>query len=103
MSELHQLQALLDVPARLDELKLLVEHLVESLDGGTLPERPLTKKQLAAVLSVSDRTVDTLRTEGLPCFKVGSSPRFLLSEVIKWLRQRDRSEDGLRLIEGGDA
>jgi FixJ family two-component response regulator len=101
VSELAQLQALLKVPARLDELEELLERVTELLEGGVLPERPLTKTELAQALSVSERTVDNLRANGLPHFKVGMSPRFLLSEAIEWFRRRD-VVDGLRLVEGGE-
>lgn len=48
----------------------------------------LTRKMLASHLKVSLRTIDKLQAEGLPCIFIGRSRRFLLSEVIAWLKRK---------------
>jgi hypothetical protein len=47
-----------------------------------------TRKMLASHLKVSLRTIDKLQAEGLPCIFIGRSRRFLLSEVIAWLKRK---------------
>ena len=53
----------------------------------------LTRKQLAEFLQVTERTVDRMRKEGMPCFTVASNIRFNKEKVIEWLEQnRDATE-----------
>lgn len=48
-----------------------------------------TKKEIAEWLKVSQRTIDTMRTnDALPCFKVGNTIRFPLEAVTEWLEAR---------------
>jgi excisionase family DNA binding protein len=51
----------------------------------------LTKKQLADYLKVTERTIDRLREEGLPCFNVGKVIRFDRDEVLKWLKENGKN------------
>lgn len=48
----------------------------------------LRRKALAAELDCSLRTVDHLQADGMPCVFIGRSRRFILSEVIAWLKRR---------------
>jgi hypothetical protein len=48
----------------------------------------LRRKALAAKLDCSLRTIDNLQAEGMPCVFIGSSRRFILSEVIAWLKRK---------------
>lgn len=50
----------------------------------------LTKQQLAELLQVTERTIDRLREEGMPFFKVGKVIRFEREEVLKWLKDNDK-------------
>lgn len=46
----------------------------------------LTKKELAAHLKVTERTVDRYRDQGMPYFKtITGLIRFNLDDVMKWL------------------
>lgn len=49
-------------------------------------ERLLSRKELAAFLGVSLRTVDNLMRQGLPRIVIASRPRFDVVEVKEWLR-----------------
>jgi excisionase family DNA binding protein len=50
----------------------------------------LTRVQVAELLSLSIETVTKLvRDDSLPCKHVGKEYRFLRSEVLAWLRERD--------------
>lgn len=54
----------------------------------------MTRKQLADFLQVTEKTVDRMRKEGMPCFKVASNIRFNKEKVIEWLEQnRDATEE----------
>lgn len=48
----------------------------------------LTRKELASHLKCSLRHVDNLQTQGMPVLRLGRSRRFILSDVIAWLRRR---------------
>lgn len=53
----------------------------------------LTKGELAKLLKVTVRTVDRLRNEGLPSFKVGNLVRFDKNDVKKWLKSQQNSNE----------
>jgi hypothetical protein len=69
------------------------------------PAALLTKRALAAHLSVSVFHVDRLVKSGLPHVLVGSRPRFDLSACMAWLskqrrlKRKSREDDG-ELLEG---
>jgi len=48
----------------------------------------LTRKELASQLKCSLRHVDNLQTQGMPVLRLGRSRRFILLDVIAWLRRR---------------
>lgn len=48
----------------------------------------LTRKELASQLKCSLRHIDNLQTQGMPVLRLGRSRRFILTEVIAWLRRR---------------
>lgn len=48
-------------------------------------EQLLTRKQVAAYLSVSDRTVRRLR---LPTVRIGRLVRYRLADVVRWVEAR---------------
>ena len=54
-------------------------------------EEILTREQLAKLLQVTEKTVDRLRKEGMPFFKVGANIRFDKEEVLKWLRENGKN------------
>lgn len=56
----------------------------------------MTKKEVARLLRVSERTVDTWRkVYGLPTMKLGQVCRFDQGEVLAWF-ERFRQEGGQR-------
>lgn len=90
--------------ARLGEQDDRLDRLEQLLAAGPTVERLLTKTELADLLGVSTRQIDHLRADGMPTYRVGSSPRWRGSEAIAWLRERDQRDGGgaeLRVIEGG--
>ena len=56
-------------------------------------ERYVTRRELAELLSVSQRTVDALVADGMPSETWGMkrTRRFLPSACIAWLREREGS------------
>ncbi|MBQ3226542.1 MAG: helix-turn-helix domain-containing protein [Clostridia bacterium] len=49
----------------------------------------LNKKEMAEMLSCSERKIDMMRSnEGLPCLKMSGIVRFNVEDVEKWLRAR---------------
>ena len=59
------------------------------LPAVTIPEAPLTRRELAENLRCSTRQLDKIRSErDFPEYRVGDSPRFLLSEIVAWMKQR---------------
>jgi excisionase family DNA binding protein len=55
-------------------------------------EDVMTKEQLAEYLKISVKTVDRLRKEGMPSFKVLNMVRFSASDVLEWLKARDKKD-----------
>jgi hypothetical protein len=49
--------------------------------------RLLDRVALARALGCSPGMVDKCRREGMPCVRVGDSPRFEYEDCIAWLRQ----------------
>lgn len=52
------------------------------------PERLLSKKELAAYVARTPRTVDNYVREGMPYIPCGGGKRFHVPSVIAWLRAR---------------
>ena len=48
----------------------------------------LRRAELAVELGCSLRTIDKLQADGVPCLYIGRSRRFILSEVIAWLKRK---------------
>jgi len=70
------------------------EVVVEVLSENRDPERLLTVGQLAERMQVSERTIRTLRKQGLPTVMVGDSPRFVWADVVASLPKNPRDEHG---------
>lgn len=51
----------------------------------------LTREELAKLLKVTERTIDRLRKEGLPWYRVGANVRFDKEKVLKWLEQNNKN------------
>lgn len=50
----------------------------------------MTKEQLAEYLKISVKTVDRLRKQGMPSFKVLNMVRFSANDVLEWLKTCDK-------------
>lgn len=71
------------------ELRDLVRAAVaEAALGGTAPTPALLDREgLAFELGCSSGFVDKLRRSGMPCLRLGDSPRFELGACLSWLRK----------------
>ena len=49
----------------------------------------LTRKELAKLLNVHDRTIDNYIKKGMPFIKVVKAVRFEEAEVMKWLKENE--------------
>jgi hypothetical protein len=78
-----------------DEFRVLISEAVAgALEAiGPTGQAPalLDRAGLARAFDVSLATLDRLRAEGCPELRLGDAPRFELSEVLGWLRDRRRS------------
>lgn len=54
--------------------------------GGSNVPSLLDRNGIAGALGCSAPTVDRLRREGMPCIRIGESPRFDLGDCLAWLR-----------------
>lgn len=54
-----------------------------------MEEEIFTKEELAKFLKTTIRTVDRLRTEGMPFFRIGNMVRFNKEKVLAWLEERE--------------
>ncbi len=78
---------------QLDEVALreividVVAEALESIQPRALPKR-LTQAELAEVWQVSERTLYSLRADGLPVIWIGESPRFDLAACEEWAKAR---------------
>jgi phage terminase Nu1 subunit (DNA packaging protein) len=61
----------------------------EVLGPRAVPDTLLTRRELAAEMRVSVRTVDAMRAEGMPCITWGRRlVRFRLREAMAWAEER---------------
>jgi excisionase family DNA binding protein len=58
-----------------------------------MEEDILTKSELAEILKVTEKTIDRLRTKGMPSFKVGTKVRFKKAKVIEWLENQGKDTE----------
>jgi hypothetical protein len=49
-----------------------------------------SRPELAKLLGISLTTVDALRREGMPETRLVDSPRFIVADVVEWLRTRGK-------------
>lgn len=71
------------------ELAAMVRQAVASaLEAiGARPPALLDREDLAAALGCSSSLVDKLRRGGMPCVRLGDSPRFELAACLSWIRK----------------
>jgi phage terminase Nu1 subunit (DNA packaging protein) len=63
-----------------------------------IDELPMTPKTLAIALDCSYRTIMRMEKEGMPVIRIGNLHRYLYSDVIRWLRQRDSIPEGAKTL-----
>ena len=68
-----------------------VEEALGALDEVRSAPALVDRQGLARALSVSTGTVDALRRQGCPELRLGDAPRFEVSAVVEWLRERGRT------------
>jgi len=68
-------------------LEMLVRR-AHALDPSELPERWLTKRELADHLRVTPRFIELQQHSGLPVLRIGAVNRYRISEVERWIRSR---------------
>ena len=73
-----------------DELRELIREELTELQPHEVPSALITIDALCAALSCSRTTINRFRGEGMPSMRFGDSPRFELSAVLEWLRQREQ-------------
>lgn len=69
---------------------------LEEAGAGRAPAgapRQLTRAELAQALGVSMGMVDVLRKRGMPCRRIGDSPRYELQACLDWI-DTDKAQDG---------
>jgi hypothetical protein len=70
------------------ELAGLVRQAVESALGERRAQPVLLDREaLALSLGCSSSMVDKMRRQGMPCVRLGESPRFELEACLSWLRK----------------
>lgn len=72
--------------------ELISEELGQLTPRGPATPRLHDRSELAEALGCSVPTVDRMRDEGMPEFRVGDSPRFELAAVLDWLRARGKGK-----------
>src|SRR5687768_13077140 len=78
------------------ELETLIRRAVaEALADASAGPAPalLDRAGLARSLCCCESTVDTLRRNGLPTIFVGKAPRFVLADVLHWLKEESATDD----------
>lgn len=60
---------------------------LEARDGERGPPVLLDREKLAARLGCSSSLVDKMRRQGMPCVRLGDSPRFELERCLGWIRK----------------
>ena len=60
---------------------------IENQSNDVRPEL-LDRTEAARALGMSTGMLDQLRKNGMPCVRVGESPRFRVADCIAWLQRR---------------
>ncbi len=81
------------VTLTVEQLRELVRESVADLIDDFPASEPglMDQAGLSRALKISVSTIHKLRAAGLPTIYVGESPRFVLDEVVGWLRARKES------------
>lgn len=51
----------------------------------------LNTKEICEKLKISESTLYRLLTKGLPCLKIGGQNRFVLEDVIEWIKNNQKN------------
>lgn len=57
-----------------------------------MPQQVMNKEQLCKFIGISRSTLDALRKQGLPWYRLGKSVRFNLEAVLEWLKEQEVRE-----------
>ena len=81
-----------------DELRELVRDVLLEERTPALAEEPLllTCSKLCRKLGVSRASVFRWRGEGMPSIKAGDEHRYVVAEVLAWLREKSTAAPGSR-------
>lgn len=72
----------------------LVEQIADAVAARvqSAPAQPLLdRNELARALGISTATVDRLARAGMPAIRLVDSKRYLLADVLVWLKTREQS------------
>jgi len=75
-----------------DELRDMFREEIAAALESQKESAPITVSRpgLAKVLGMSTSTVDAMRREGMPEIRAVDSPRFIVTDVLEWLRSRGK-------------
>ena len=64
--------------------------------NGEQTERLLDTKELMSYLGITSRaTIRSYIKRGMPAYRVGLGYRFILNEIIQWIRNNQRVKKGI--------
>lgn len=80
---------------QIKEIQLLLTELIKTelnnqLRNNKLDSPYLNKKQTCDYLGISNNTLDTWITKGLPTIKIGKTVRFDKHEIHKWIKRLEK-------------
>ena len=67
-------------------------ELLEKLSHFAAAFALMNRQELAKALNCGLRSIDKLQKQGMPCVFIGKSRRFVLPEVLSWLKRRGRTQ-----------
>lgn len=62
-----------------------MNNTISPREASSYPEHMITKRDLAAKLSMSERWIEYRMTEGMPHIRMGNRVRFQFANVLHWL------------------
>jgi phage terminase Nu1 subunit (DNA packaging protein) len=48
--------------------------------------------ELARAFKCSPSMIDKMRRQGMPCFRIGESPRFEMDQCLEWIRANETKD-----------
>ncbi len=84
--------------ALIEEVRAVVRETGCSSRG---PAALLDRKQLAALLGISERSISDLQNDGMPCLRFGRCVKFDYEKILEWAAKRPdrrRGKSKLRMV-----